>query len=308
MNCPTHDEWREFVHVALADQSREAMDSHLETCNACQSTLATLEAGPLFRVLAELRRQPETSAVEDPAYRLLVAQAKAIRRGPVDHVAATSGWSGAENDILPPGTALGAYVLEESIGAGGMGRVYKAVHQRMQRTVAIKVLAPRWLGCEEARQRFRREVESAARLSHPHIVTAFDAGEAGGHHYLVMEYVPGRNLAEVVKQAGPLPVEAALDYVLQAARGLEHAHDKGIIHRDIKPWNLLLDDSGTVKVLDMGIARTPWTERRRAIATSRPRRPCWGRPPSWRRSRRPIRAKSIGGPMCTAWDARCSTC
>src|SRR5205085_8945646 len=103
------------------------------------------------------------------------------------------------------------------------------------------------------------EVQAAARLSHPHVVAAFDAGEADGHHYLVMELVPGRNLAELARQQGPLPVPAALNYILQAARGLEHAHEVGIVHRDIKPGNLLLDDGGTVKVLDMGIARAPWT-------------------------------------------------
>src|SRR6185369_6200369 len=102
---------------------------------------------------------------------------------------------------------------------------------------------------------FNREVQAAARLSHPNIVTAYDAGEQQGIHYLVMEYVAGRDLSSFVREHGPLDVESALDCVLQTARGLEYAHGEGIIHRDIKPSNLLIDKRGVVKILDMGIAR-----------------------------------------------------
>ncbi len=294
LDCPTLDEWREFASARLARERRDSMDGHLEACAACQETLGALDGstGPLARVVAGLGQQPLDVALApdaDPTYRQLVQRAKGIRspEGAEGDSAAISSRSAAAEGVLPPGTVLGAYVLGESIGAGGMGRVYKAVHQPMRRTVAVKVLSPRWPDCQEARGRFRREVESAARLSHPHVVTAFDAGQSGGHHYLVMEYVPGRNLAEVVRQSGPLPLRTALEYVLQAARGLEHAHRMGIVHRDIKPSNLLLDEravggassprgllglegpatggsggssAGTVKVLDLGIARAPWAE------------------------------------------------
>ena len=104
-------------------------------------------------------------------------------------------------------------------------------------------------------KRFQREVKTAARLNHSHIVTAYDAGEQDGTQYLVMEYVEGSDLSSVVKTGGPMPIKQAVDCVLQAARGLEHAHAEGIIHRDIKPSNLLLDKKGTVKILDMGLAR-----------------------------------------------------
>jgi serine/threonine protein kinase/formylglycine-generating enzyme required for sulfatase activity len=264
-DCPTPEAWREFAAATLARQQHEALDSHLEACSACQETLAALDGttGPLEQLLAGLMKPAGAVAAEsDPGYGRLIELAKSIRSRHVGEPLRDSQSHRAETrrDVLPPGTVLGAYVLGESIGAGGMGRVYQAVHQRMRRTVAVKVLSPRWLECDEAQGRFRREVESAARLSHPHVVTAFDAGEADGHLYLVMEYVPGRNLAEVVRQSGPLPLRAALEYVLQAARGLEHAHQMGIVHRDIKPGNLLRDDAGTVKVLDMGIARAPWTD------------------------------------------------
>ena len=98
-------------------------------------------------------------------------------------------------------------------------------------------------------------MKAAARLSHPNIVTAYDAGEHAGTHYLVMEYVVGRDLAAIVKEKGPLPLRQAIDYVQQAARGLEFAHRQGVVHRDVKPSNLLLDQEGVVKILDMGLAR-----------------------------------------------------
>ena len=153
------------------------------------------------------------------------------------------------------GLIMGDYVVLDRIGAGGMGQVYKARHKVMDRVVALKTLPPAATRLETAVKRFHREVKVAARLSHPNIVTAFDAGEAHGTHYLVMELVEGNDLASRVRQGGRLPVPTALDYTLQAAKGLEYAHKQKVIHRDIKPSNLLLDKEGTVKVLDMGLAR-----------------------------------------------------
>jgi hypothetical protein len=150
---------------------------------------------------------------------------------------------------------LGDYVVLDRIGAGGMGEVLKARHRTMERIVALKVLPTKEVSSPDSVKRFLREVRAAARLIHPNIVTAFDAGEHQGTHYLVMEYVDGQDLAALVKQHGPLGVDEAVDCTLQAARGLAHAHGQGVIHRDIKPGNLLLDKSGTVKILDMGLAR-----------------------------------------------------
>jgi serine/threonine protein kinase len=150
---------------------------------------------------------------------------------------------------------LGNYVLLEKIGAGGMGQVFKAQHRRMDRVVALKVLPPN-VSKDKARvARFEREVKVASKLIHPNIVTAFDADQAGKVHFLVMEYVEGSDLAALVKKEGPLPIETSVNYILQAARGLEAAHAEGIVHRDMKPANLLVDRKGTVKVLDMGLAR-----------------------------------------------------
>ena len=154
---------------------------------------------------------------------------------------------------------LGEYLVLEKIGAGGMGQVFKAQHRRMQRIVAIKVLPPAMMKTPAAVKRFQREIQAAARLSHPNIVTAFDAGQSGGLYFLVMEFVDGQDLSTLMKQ-GPVSLDKALDYILQAARGLAFAHGKGIVHRDIKPGNLLLDKDGTVKILDMGLARIDETE------------------------------------------------
>ena len=151
--------------------------------------------------------------------------------------------------------AMGNYIILDKLGQGGMGMVLKAEHRRMARIVALKVLSPAVTKNPEAAKRFQREVKAAAKLEHPNIVTAHDADEANGTHFLVMQYVEGIDLAALVQKQGPLSVEKAVPIVLQAARGLAYAHSRGVVHRDIKPANLLLDREGTVKILDMGLAR-----------------------------------------------------
>jgi serine/threonine protein kinase/WD40 repeat protein len=151
---------------------------------------------------------------------------------------------------------LGSYVILERLGEGGMGEVFKARHRSMGRTVALKILKKERLVHPDAIRRFHREIQAAARLSHPHIVMAYDADAVGNNHFFVMEYVEGVDLSHLVKKKGPLPVPRACNYILQAALGLQHAHEQGMVHRDIKPHNLLLARDGkTVKVLDMGLAR-----------------------------------------------------
>lgn len=153
------------------------------------------------------------------------------------------------------GLILGNNVIVEKIGAGGMGEVFLAKHRRMKRPVVIKVLHEEHTKSEQLLRRFQREVEAAAQLNHPHIVTAFDADEQDGIHFLVMEYVEGRDLSAIAGRDGPLEVGRAIRYIMQAAEGLDYAHEMGIVHRDIKPSNLLVDTKDTVKVLDMGLAR-----------------------------------------------------
>lgn len=160
---------------------------------------------------------------------------------------------------------LGNYVLLDKLGQGGMGLVFRAWHRRMERVVALKVIAGMVTADSSALQRFQREVVAAAKLNHPNIVTSYDSDDFKGTCFLVMEYVDGPNLSTLVRTKGTLPVESAALCVLQAARGLAYAHARGVIHRDIKPSNLLLDHEGTVKVLDMGLARIDATGLNRVV-------------------------------------------
>ena len=150
---------------------------------------------------------------------------------------------------------MGNYTLLDKIGAGGMGQVYKARHRRMDRIVAVKMLPPAVVKDTSAQARFQREVFAAAKLSHVNIVAAFDADLAGDAPFLVMEYVDGTDLAALVRRGGPLPIAKAVGCIVQTARGLDYAHKQGIVHRDIKPGNLLVDKAGRIKILDMGLAR-----------------------------------------------------
>ena len=175
---------------------------------------------------------------------------KLIEEGHITSYQADKFRLGLASDIC-----FGDYLVMDKLGQGGMGTVLLAKHRRMDRKVAIKVLPVTTLESEASVARFYQEVKVAAQLTHPNIVHAYDAGEQNGFHYLVMEYVPGHDLAHVQQELGPLPPNLAIDYILQAALGLEYAHRKGVVHRDIKPSNLLLDDEGVIKVLDMGLAR-----------------------------------------------------
>jgi serine/threonine protein kinase len=149
----------------------------------------------------------------------------------------------------------GKYKVLDRIGIGGMASIYLCEHATLRRPVAIKVLPDALAEDSTARERFRREARAAAALDHPNIIHAFDVGQDGTLAYLVMEYVEGINLQELVERRGRLEVARACHYVAQAALGLEHAHQAGLVHRDVKPANLLLDRGGTIKLLDLGLAR-----------------------------------------------------
>ena len=153
------------------------------------------------------------------------------------------------------GFFLGKYRLLTLLGTGGMSSVYLAEHTLMRRQVAIKVLPQARVEDASYLERFHREAQAVAALDHPNIVRAFDVNQEGNVHFLVMEYVAGQSLQELVAENGPLGFVQAVDYVRQIAAGLEHAHEAGLIHRDIKPANLLADERGVIKMLDLGLAR-----------------------------------------------------
>jgi serine/threonine protein kinase len=163
--------------------------------------------------------------------------------------------AGAETPAAPLPAVLGEYEVLERLKGGGMGEVYRARHRRLGKLVAIKVLRETRLASAEALARFRREMEAVGQLDHPHLVEAHDAGEQDGIVYLVLKLIDGVDLHRLVQERGPLPVAEACDLVRQAALGLQHLHERGLVHRDIKPSNLMRTPSGTVKVIDLGLAR-----------------------------------------------------
>jgi WD40 repeat protein len=228
--CPDADRLRALVEGTLPAAEDQALAAHLERCPRCQGALEGLAAtGHLWSAAA--RHRARTVVGDQPA-------------PPPSPTA------------VPPELARHPrYRVEALLGAGGMGVVYRAEHRLMERQVALKVIHADLVKDPVAVRRFRSEVKAAARLAHPNIVSAYDAEQAGNIHFLAMEYVEGTTLAQLVARCGPLPAGEACDRVRQAALGLQHAHEKGMVHRDVKPQNLMLTPEGQVKVLDFGLAR-----------------------------------------------------
>src|SRR3954465_2336344 len=153
-------------------------------------------------------------------------------------------------------TIAGRYELEELVGTGGMSSVYCALDTLLERRVALKVLHPHYGSDDEYVERFRHEARSVAQLSHPNIVTVIDRGQDDGQQYIVFEYVDGESLKQLVDRTGPLPARRAIELVLQVAEALAFAHNTGLVHRDVKPQNVLVTEDGEAKVTDFGIARS----------------------------------------------------
>ena len=222
--------------------------------------LTGAEAGEREELLYELlaievwhrRAAGQEPALEDYLHRFPAADA-AVRRVFVRCVSPNACQKPVAEAKVPP--VLGDYEILEELGRGGMGVVYKARHRRLKKLVALKVLRADWAANREALERFTREIEAVGRLHHANLVTATDAREDAGFCFLVMEFVEGQNLAALVHRCGRLPLADACEIARQVALGLEHSHRQGLVHRDIKPSNVLLAIDGTVKILDMGLAR-----------------------------------------------------
>jgi Tol biopolymer transport system component len=248
---PTHpdpDRLTAFSLGRLDDADSAQVERHLAGCGACRDLAAAAGDDSLVSLLRSAGGQPgPTEVIPGDTPRAASVQ---------DATTADAGAAGPASAGVPAELAgHPRYRVLGLLGVGGMGAVYKAEHQLMERPVALKVINRVLLDNPATVERFRREVKAAARLSHPNIVTAHDAEQAGDVHFLVMEYVEGQSLARLVAEGGPLPVREACAYVRQAALGLQHAHEQGMVHRDIKPANLMLTPSGQVKVLDFGLAR-----------------------------------------------------
>ncbi len=230
---PSRDQLEAFGLGRALPEEAFAVHRHLEECADCRTVVEALADDTLSSLVRLAAPPPGTLPAADP-------------EGAAE---------GAGSLVAHP-----RYRILGRIGGGGMGVVYKAQHLVMGRTVALKALHRALTERPEMVERFRREVKAAAGLSHPNVVTAFDADQAGDRHFLVMEYVPGITLDRLVREQGPLPPERACEYARQAALGLQHAHEKGLVHRDVKPSNLMLTPEGQVKVLDFGLALCGWGE------------------------------------------------
>jgi serine/threonine-protein kinase len=156
---------------------------------------------------------------------------------------------------LQAGDRLGPYLLQERLGEGGMGIVFKAVREPDGEVVALKVLRSDLSGDETYRRRFDREGRTASGLSHPHLVPVVDAGEAEGHQYLASRHIAGKNLAEVLETEGPVPLSRLLRIAAEVATGLDTLHKEGLVHRDVKPSNIMIDASGSSFLTDFGVAK-----------------------------------------------------
>ncbi|MGL6096982.1 MAG: serine/threonine-protein kinase, partial [Fimbriiglobus sp.] len=187
----------------------------------------------------------------------LIGSPAATAPPPPRKPAAGSVPDGADDPTTAPPSVLPGYRIERILGHGGMGTVYLARQLSLDRPVALKVMSKRWNRDAVFVARFIREAYAAALLNHPNVVQIHDIGEDHGTRFFSMEYVPGRTLSDVIKSDGKVDPETAVGYILQAARGLKHAHDRGMIHRDVKPENLLLNEQGMVKVADLGLVKTP---------------------------------------------------
>lgn len=245
----------------LDDAESVEIEGHLAGCPNCLGELDRLPADPFVSLLqvacAEwkpTRKAEDCRPAPPPLFQRLAA------------VLAEAGEKVAPHEKEPQPTpedppvpaelvAHPRYEVLKRIGVGGMGTVYQARHRVMERLVALKIVNPRLVDRPRTVDRFRREAQAAAQLSHPNIVTAYDAESVGDRHLLVMEFVEGEDLAELVMREGRLPIPRACDYARQAALGLQHAFGRGMVHRDIKPQNLILTPQGQIKILDFGLAR-----------------------------------------------------
>ncbi len=243
---PTPQELTDYGRGELADSAGAAVAAHIEVCADCRDALVGLAPDSF---LAKLRAARPASSSTPP---------QSLPTRSTLSASATRGPTAAAEPLPEVPSELADHpkfrILRE-LGRGGMGVIYLAEHRVLEKPVALKVIHPAVLDHPEALARFLGEAKAAGKLDHPNIARAHDADQAGDLHFLVLEFVEGVSLARLLERKGPLPIAHACHYVRQVALGLQHAFEQGMVHRDIKPQNLMLTPKGQVKVLDFGLAR-----------------------------------------------------
>ncbi len=254
LQCLSRDVLKEYLSGWTDEERSETIEKHLSECVDCEQTIHSLERDPetLIEFVRNSHNQTDIKAPKaDSAIAYALSKSKKLSAG---HDATADLWQ-------PPIGDLGPYELIRPLGHGGMASVYLARHRQLGKQVAIKLLPSRQFRSDHYTARFQREIRTAGQLNHPAIVSATDAGEHGGTHYLVMEYIDGLDLSRVARWTGPLAIADACSIMRTVAIGLSHAHAAGIVHRDIKPSNLMLSTAGDVKILDFGLAQVSlWDE------------------------------------------------
>lgn len=258
LNHPPKIQLIAFGQGKLAADELSNVEQHLEVCTSCCETLLELQEDTFMGLVrdairidlpADIRSAVSTPEIEGQS------GGDTWSRAERSDARSTEPGQEADPEEIPAELAEHPrYRIVELIGRGGMGSVYRAEHRLMNRNVAIKLVKAQLVKRPLAVDRFHREVQAAAKLSHPNIVAAYDAEQAGGVHFLVMEFVNGTDLATIVQQHGPMSVTDACRCIQQAADGLQHAHAQGMVHRDIKPQNLMLSAGNQVRILDFGLA------------------------------------------------------
>lgn len=248
--CPTDGALNQFLEGQLADELSVGFNTHLENCEACQAKLDALTESHLGVALPDV-------AASDPTISNLVSRLSVLSPSKLEGTAVTSSgvrFPGPPTDEAPLGE-LGSYKIQELIGNGASGLLYRAIDPRIDREVAIKVLRSELASQDESRQRLNREARAVAGLTHENVVQLYEFGNAPGFPpYLVMECINGESIAQRMKRVQVVPPKVSVEFAIPVARALAAAHKQNLIHRDVKPSNILLDEANKPKITDFGLA------------------------------------------------------